>query len=106
QSEATKDLFSAMTAPVAAALAAKYEANIEKYKQEGEKIQEQARELDAESHVSGKRALRLHFGEVFLEIAIVLASLALISKRPLFWGIAIACASTGAVIAVTTLLIR
>lgn len=78
-----------------------YSTNIEKYKKDGEEIQTQARELEEESHRKGREALRYHFGEVFLEIAIVFASLAILTKRPLLWFTSIAGATLGVVIALT-----
>ncbi len=45
----------------------------------------EARKLEQESHVHGERALRTHIGEVFLEIGIVLASLAILTKRRQMW---------------------
>jgi len=78
-----------------------YSINIEKYKKDGEEIQTQARELEEESHRKGREALRYHFGEVFLEIAIVFASLAILTKRPLLWFTSIAGATLGVAIALT-----
>jgi hypothetical protein len=43
----------------------------------------------------------LHFGEVFLEISIVLASLAILSKRELFWYAAMAGGAVGAIVGAT-----
>jgi hypothetical protein len=53
-----------------------------------------------------RRAFRLELGEVFLEVAIVLASLAILSKRELMWYAGIVSGATGAVIALTTLMIH
>jgi Flp pilus assembly protein TadB len=78
-----------------------YSTNIEKYKKDGEEIQTQARELEEESHRKGREALRYHFGEVFLEIAIVFASLAILTKRPLLWFTSIAGATLGVALALT-----
>jgi hypothetical protein len=83
-----------------------YSKNLERYEKEGEQIQEKAKEFEAESHLKGRQALRLHFGEFFLEIAIVFASLAILTKRPLLWWTAIIGSSIGAVIALTTLTIH
>ena len=45
-----------------------YTKNGERYRKDDEEIQKQAQELEAESHIRGRQALRSHFGEVFLEI--------------------------------------
>jgi Domain of unknown function (DUF4337) len=97
------DVFATLKAPDAAA---KYKANIEKYEREGKEIQEKATDLEKESALSGRRALRLHFGEVFLEIAIVFASLAILSKREYIWWVALASGAGGAVIALSTVLLK
>ena len=83
-----------------------YAKNIEKYRTEGEEIQKQARELEQESHLRGRQALRLHLGEIFLEVAIVFASLAILTKRPLLYWTAVLSGAVGAGIAATTLLIH
>lgn len=82
-----------------------YSNNLERYQKESEQIQERAREFEAESHLKGQQALRLHLGEIFLEIAIVFASLAILTRRPLLWWTAIIGSSIGAAIALTTLAI-
>ena len=48
-----------------------------------------------------RRAERLHFGEVFLEIAIVLSSLAILTKRKL-WYIAGSVSAVGGLILAAT----
>jgi hypothetical protein len=86
--------------------ASEYSKNLERYEKEGEAIQEKAKEFETESHLKGRQALRLDFGEIFLEIAIVFASLAILTKRPLLWWTAIIGSSIGAAIAVTTFAIH
>lgn len=106
QSDTTSDVLGALPGETAAAMARKYAGNVERYEKEGEEIQEKAREYERESRVSGQRALRLHMGEIFLEIAIVFASLAILTKRGLLWGTSLGSAGIGALIAATALLIR
>jgi uncharacterized protein YbjQ (UPF0145 family) len=84
----------------------KYSDNLERYEKEGEEIKKKAEEFQADSRLKGRQALRLHFGEIFLEIAIVFASLAILTKRPLLWWTAIIGSSVGAAIALTTLMIH
>jgi len=80
-----------------------YAKNVEKYRKDDEEIQKEAQALEQESHVKGRQALRLHFGEVFLEIAIVFASLAILTKRGALWWASIALGVAGAAVALTTL---
>jgi len=103
QSEVARDLFAAMKNEKQSE---QYAKNVEKYRKDDEEISKQARELEDESHVKGRQALRLHFGEVFLEIAIVFASLAILTKRAVVWFGAIALGSAGVVIATTTYFVK
>lgn len=81
--ESTHDILLASNSPTAA----KYGETADRYKKDAEEIQKEARQLEEESHVSGAEAFRAHVGEVFLEIAIVFSSLAILTKRPpLYWG--------------------
>jgi hypothetical protein len=98
ESEVARDLFAAMKLPE---MSEQYKKNSEKYRKDDEDIQKEAQELENESHLHGRQALRLHFGEVFLEISIVLASLAILTKRPLLWYAAIAGGAVGAAFGVT-----
>ena len=99
ESEVATDLFKAMKSEDAA----KYEKNIEKYRKDSEEISEEAKKLEAESHAKGAQAQRLDFGEIFLEIGIVFASLAILTKRNLVWLAAIVSALAGVAIALSTI---
>jgi hypothetical protein len=101
-SEFARDLFESLKND---SLSGAYAKNVEKYRKDDEEIQKEAQGLEKESHLKGLQALRLHFGEVFLEIAIVFASLAILTKRGLLWYTSIALGATGAVIAATVLTI-
>ena len=59
--------------------------NADKYKKDHDDIQEKAQEFEKDRDHKGDQALRLEISEVFLEVAIVFASLAILSKRPLVW---------------------
>jgi hypothetical protein len=102
ESEIARDLLMAMKGEKIA----EYSANVGKYKKEGEEIQDKAKELEKESELMGRQALRLHGGEIFLEMAIVFASLSILTKRPLLWGVSILGAAVGFGIALTTLTIH
>jgi Domain of unknown function (DUF4337) len=106
ESDIARDLFAAQQGPQAAAGAEKYAANLERYQKEGDDIQTEAKKLAAESQLSGRRALRAHIGEVFLEIGIVFASLAILTRRSMLWSTAIVSATLGVAIAATTMLVH
>jgi Domain of unknown function (DUF4337) len=85
----------------ASALVANYDQDAKKYKKQVAEIQDQARDLEKERDGLGDKADRFHFGEVFLEVAIVLSSLSILTKRkPFFWAGALS-AVAGVVIALT-----
>jgi len=103
QSEVARDVLGGLGKSEAAQ---KYAANMERYQKEAEEIQHKAKELQLESDHAGRKALRLHFGEVFLEVAIVFASLAILTKRTLLWMTAIGSALIGVAIAATGAFVR
>jgi hypothetical protein len=105
QSEFARDLLGVL-GPQAAGIAKKYESNTDRYAKDTENIQEKARELEHESEVRGRQALRLHLGEIFLEIAIVFSSLALLTRRNYFWSAGVVSALAGAAISATVFLVH
>jgi len=102
ESEIARDLLAAMKGEKVA----DYQGKAEKYKKDGDEIQDKAKELEHESEVNGQKAVRLHVGGIFLEMGIVFASLAILAKRAALWGASIALAVVGASIALTTLTIK
>lgn len=78
-----------------------YSDNAEKYDKDRADIQAEAKEFEEERDVKGHKALRLEIGEVFLEIGIVFASLAILSKRKLVWSVSMISAGVGVAIAAT-----
>ena len=97
------DILAAVKAPE---VAQKYKANVAKYDSDTKEISEKATDLERERDLRHRQALRLDIGEVFLEIAIVLASLAILAKRPFLWWGGLASGSVGAIIAITTVLLK
>jgi hypothetical protein len=81
----------------------RYVQDTDRYKKQAAEIQDKAREFEKDRDKSGREALRFHFGEVFLEVAIVLSSLSILTKqKALFLGGA-AAALIGVVISLTAL---
>ena len=79
----------------------KYRQDANKYKSQSDSIQEKARDFENERNKAGAQADRFHFGEVFLEVAIVFSSLAILVKRkPLFLA-GVVSAVIGVVISIT-----
>lgn len=101
--EATRDMLAelkqgSVTGP-------KYNQQAVKYKSDATGIQDQAKEYESESERSGRKGRRFHFGEIFLEIAIVFSSLAILSKARFLYYTGIASAAVGLVISVTAWLL-
>jgi hypothetical protein len=85
-----------------AALREKYVKEVEHYQSDKEDITKEAKELEGERDLAGRKADRFDGGEAFLEIGLVICSITLLTKRKLFWfggmligGLGIALALTG-----------
>jgi hypothetical protein len=98
QSEVARDIFAGMKLNDQSG---QYQKNSEKYRRDDEDIQKEAQGLEQESHLRGRQALGFHFGEVFLEFSIVLASLAILAKREALWYASILSGAIGALLAAT-----
>ena len=104
ESEVAIDLLSHL--PETSTEIRKYKDNLGRYERETEENQSRAREFEKERDIRHKEALRLHLGQVFLEISIVLASLAILTKRPMLWWLSIICTTLGLIVASSTALIN
>ncbi len=81
--------------------AGRYAQDADKYKKQAGEIQDKAREIERDRDKNGREALRFHFGEVFLEVAIVLSSLSILLKQRGFFMGGVAAALIGVVISIT-----
>jgi hypothetical protein len=97
--EATRDMLGELK--LGSPSGARYDTQAAKYRSDTEKIQEQAREYEHESERAGRKGNQFHFGEIFLEVAIVFSSLAILTKARLLFYAGIGSAIAGVVIAVT-----
>ena len=73
----------------------RYESDADRFNRQKAAIQEEARNLERERDRDGKRAHSFHFGEIFLEAAIVFLSLAILTKRKQLAWVAFASALVG-----------
>ena len=85
-----------------AALREKYAKEVDHYQSDKEDISKEAKDLEAERDLAGRKADRFDGGEAFLEIGLVICSITLLTKRKLFWfggmligGLGVALALTG-----------
>jgi hypothetical protein len=85
-----------------AALREKYVKEVEHYQSDKEDISKEAKDLEAERDLAGRKGDRFDGGEALLEVGLVICSIALLTKRKLFWyggmligGLGVALALTG-----------
>lgn len=84
----------------------RYQEQVDRYTKEQAEIEEQAKELEKDSARAQNRANRFDIGEVFLEVALVIASIALLTRKRLFWFLGIALGAGGLAVAVTGFLLQ
>jgi hypothetical protein len=84
----------------------RFEGDIEKYTEEKKEIQDKAHELEAELTHETHRANRFDLGEVFLEIALVITSITLLTGRKHYWMLGVVMAAAGIVTAASVLLLH
>jgi hypothetical protein len=97
--QAADDELTGMKAP--SAILQKYAQDASRYKSQSEHIQDKANDYEKEVKKAGAQADRFHIGEVFLEVAIVLSSLAILLKRKPLFLTGVGSAFVGIVIAIT-----
>ena len=109
----TDELFADLTSVIAtkdseaaAKLQEKYRAEADRYRDEQKELDSKARELEQEAVVSHHKTDRFDLGEVFLEIALVITSITLLSGRRLFWYTGLLFGGAGIAVAVSAILIR
>ena len=84
----------------------KYLKEAERYTKEQAEIEEQAKDLEKESALAQREADRFDLGEVFLEIALVISSLALLSRKRFYWYMGIISGLAGLGVAATGFLLH
>jgi hypothetical protein len=102
-SETTRDTVAQVKGD--AAVVKRYDQQADKYRKDGEDIQKEAQGLQNESEETGKKAVRVHGGEVFLEVAIVFSSLAILTKRTVLFGAGLVAGLVGLAISASALLL-
>ena len=79
----------------------KYLKEVERYGNDKDEIGDKARELEKERDVMSRRGDRFDGGEVLLEIALVVCSITLLTKRTVFWYSGIFLGLLGVIVALT-----
>lgn len=107
--QAVADMLDTLT-PVdkekAQALREKYLKEVERYSDEKDDISEQAKDYEKERERANRKEDRFDAGEVVLEIALIICSLTLLTKRRIFWFSGIALGVVGLFVTVSGFLIR
>ena len=109
----TDELFADLTTVVAskdaeavAKLHEKYRAEADRYKDEQKELDSKARELEKEGGLTRRKADRFDLAEVFLEIALVVTSITLLSGRRIFWHLGLLMAAAGVLVAASAWIVR
>ena len=89
-----------------AALREKYVKEVEHYQSDKEDISKEAKDLEAERDLAGRKADRFDGGEALLEIGLVICSVTLLTKRKLFWFGGMLFGAVGIVLALTGFLLH
>lgn len=84
----------------------KYEKSVEMARDDQKEIEAEARKLRAEMGTERQRADRFDLGEALLEIALVVISITLLTRRRTFWLFGMVVGAIGMVAAATTVLIH
>ena len=106
---ATIDLLALQPNTNPAAAAAKreeYAAHIEKRREDIAEEQKQAREFEHEVEIAEHRASRFDLGEALLQIAVVLSSITLLTRKQLYFAIGMVLGFAGIVSTVLGLLVH
>ena len=90
----------------AAAQIASNKTTIEKWSKEEDEDQEKAKDFDGEVKVAETKAGRFDLGEALLEIAVVLASITLLTKKEMFALTAVALGVVGLLIGGSAFLVK
>jgi hypothetical protein len=84
--------------------AAQFHSQGQQQKTDSEKIQKDAEDLGMEVVATGRRASFFDASELFMEVAIVLCSITLLSKSSLYWRVSFLAAAGGSLVALWGLL--
>ena len=93
-------------AEAAAKLHEKYRAEADRYKDDQKELDAKTHELEKDADHTRSKADRFDLGEVFLEIALVITSITLLSGRRVFWHLGLLMATAGIVIAASAWIVH
>lgn len=85
---------------------AEYKTHIAKWQAELDEDQRQAKEYEAEVTLAERKAARFDLGEALLQIAVVMASITLLTRHRRYVAVGLVLGIAGLVISASTLLVR
>lgn len=88
------------------ALRQKYAKEVEHYQGDKQDISKEAKDLEAERDLAGRKGDRFDGGEAFLEIGLVICSITLLTKRKAFWFVGLFIGASGIALALTGFLLH
>jgi Domain of unknown function (DUF4337) len=88
------------------ALHDKYLKEVERYEKDKDQISDQAKDFEKERDLVQRRADRYDAGEVFLEIALIICSFTLLTKKKGFWFAGMLLGVVGLIIATSGFLLH
>ncbi len=87
----------------AAKLEQKYGADVQRYEKSLGETRKRAEDFEADALLYEAKATRFDLGEVFLEAALVITSITLITRKKLFWGMGSVLAAAGIVVSISSM---
>jgi len=84
----------------------KYRGEADRYKEEQRELEKEAHATENETTLARRKADRFDLGEVFLEIALVITSITLLSRRRIFWHFGLVLATAGLLVAASAWLLH
>ena len=96
-------VFSLQNSEKVAKIKDKYAKEVDKYRDQQNDIEGEARKAEDEVKLQGRRADRFDLGEVLLEAALVICSITLLTRKRIFWGFGLILGILGLAIGVSGL---
>lgn len=107
--EALRDMMGALQgkdSEKAEAVEKKFDSSIEKYADDQKEIQQEAHNFETELKQMTRRADRFDFGEVLLEIGLVVTSITLLTGRRFYWKMGMVFGALGIIAAASAYMVR
>ncbi len=83
-----------------------FQADISKYQDDQKKLYAEARDFESKLEAETRRADRFDLAEVFLEVALVVTSITLLTNNRRYWHLGMALACVGIVVAASGFLVH